>query len=88
MKMLSGRFLTQLLYAQSYHATSKPKSWYNFLVGFPYKSCQENFRHIEGKRKNWNRRKITTIMECKGKTKKRKEKINTCDVTHVEVGEN
>ena len=27
-------------------------------------------------------------MECKGKTKKRKEKINTCDVIHMEeVGE-
>ena len=70
--MLSGRFLTQFLYAQIYHATSKHKSWYNFLVRFSYKSCQENFRHIEGKRKNWKRKKITTLMERKGKTKKMK----------------
>ena len=69
MKMLSGRFLTQFLYAQIYHATSKHKSWYNFLVRFSYKSCQENFRHIEGKRKKLEE-KITTLMERKGKTKK------------------
>jgi len=66
--MLSGRFLIQLLYAQIYHATSKHKSWYNFLVRFSYKSCQENFRHIEGKRKNWKRKK--TLMERKRKNKK------------------
>ena len=85
--MLSGRFLTQLLYTQIYHATSKHKSWYNFLVRFSYKSCQENFRHIEGKRKNWKRKKITTLMERKRKNKKWKEKINTCNVNHMEVGE-
>jgi len=72
--MLSGRFLTQFLYAQIYHSTSKYKSWYNFLVRFSYKSCQENFRHIEGKGKNWKRKKITTHMERKRKNKKMKRK--------------
>ena len=65
--MLSGRFLTQLLYAQIYHATSKHKSWYNFLVRFSYKSCQENFRHIEGKKEKLEKKKITTLMVRKGK---------------------
>ena len=70
--MLSGRFLTQPLYAQIYHATCNHKSWYNFLVSFPYKSCQKNFRHIEGKkRKIGKQKKITTLMERKGKTKKK-----------------
>ena len=85
--MLSERFLTQFLYAQIYHATSKHKSWYNSLVRFLYKSCQENFKHIDGKRKNWKRKKITTLMERKRKNKKWKEKINTCNVNHMEVGE-
>ena len=75
-------------YTQIYHATSKHKSWYNFLVWFPYKSCQENFRHIEGKRKKLEKKKkIITLMEHKAKTKNEK-KINTCDFTHVGVGEN
>ena len=45
------------------------KSWYNFLVRFSYKSCQENFRHVEGKKK-LEKKTITTLMEHKRKNKK------------------